>query len=123
MSYRERHPEIRQEQDVIPYPRVALALGAILIISAVMVVWAVLAVRAKERELRPSGQFPERELGPRREVQAVQQDLFGDLGLAEILAREQRRELDRYSWVDRDKGVVRVPVDAAMDAVVEEGKR
>ncbi|HEV7555187.1 MAG TPA: hypothetical protein VGO00_07035 [Kofleriaceae bacterium] len=29
-----------------------------------------------------------------------------------------RRELDRYDWVDREAGVVRIPIDRAIDAVV-----
>jgi hypothetical protein len=29
--------------------------------------------------------------------------------------------LNRYSWVDRDKGVVRLPIDRAMDLLVERG--
>lgn len=40
--------------------------------------------------------------------------------LREYRAREQRR-LHGYGWVDRDAGVVHVPIDRAMDLLVERG--
>lgn len=40
---------------------------------------------------------------------------------ADAAARPEqaRRPPDRYEWVDRTRGVVRVPIDRAMDVVVE----
>ncbi len=42
------------------------------------------------------------------------------LGLDAYRAREQR-ELDTYGWVDREQGIVRIPVEQAMKLTVERG--
>jgi hypothetical protein len=34
---------------------------------------------------------------------------------------EQRRVLDKYEWVDRNTGVVRIPIERAMDLIAERG--
>jgi hypothetical protein len=34
---------------------------------------------------------------------------------------DQRRLLDRYEWVDRRNGIVRIPVERAMDLIAERG--
>jgi hypothetical protein len=64
-------------------------------------------VTAAVAETRP--QFPE----PRLQV-APQADLAG------LRAREDG-ELKRYGWVDREAGVVRVPIERAMDLLVRKG--
>jgi hypothetical protein len=41
---------------------------------------------------------------------------------AELLTEKQqadREQLTTYGWVDRDKGVVRVPIDAAIEKLIE----
>jgi hypothetical protein len=37
----------------------------------------------------------------------------------EDLRAERQPQLQGYSWVDRSKGIARIPIDRAMDAVVE----
>ena len=37
------------------------------------------------------------------------------------LRRAEQRMLDRYQWVDRNAGIVRIPVDRAMEIVAERG--
>jgi hypothetical protein len=34
---------------------------------------------------------------------------------------DQDRKLATYDWVDKDKGIVRIPIDRAMDLIVERG--
>jgi hypothetical protein len=34
---------------------------------------------------------------------------------------DQDRKLATYNWVDKDKGVVQIPIDRAMDLIVERG--
>jgi hypothetical protein len=36
-------------------------------------------------------------------------------------AREQRERVEGYGWVDRENGVVRIPIERAMELVAEEG--
>src|SRR5205807_2303427 len=101
--------------------QVLVAVAVTLVVSAVLVVWAISATRAREAELRPSRAFPERWLGPRHMVAGVREDLFGEQRGASFNAR-QRQELERYGWVDRGRGIVHVPIDRAIDLVVS-GRR
>jgi len=50
----------------------------------------------------------------------LQDDPAGDL--ARMRAEEQKA-LDGYGWVDRDRGVVSVPIEKAMEIVVKKGLR
>jgi hypothetical protein len=34
---------------------------------------------------------------------------------------EEAAALDNYGWVDKDKGIVRIPIDRAMDLVLQRG--
>jgi hypothetical protein len=117
MTYRARNPDLHQEEDLVPGWKVALPMLATLLISAVLVVWAVQAVDARQAELRPSGALPERWLGPRHAVAKVREDLF-DERRGTSLDRQQRAELHGYGWVDRDRGIVHIPIQRAIDRVV-----
>ena len=43
-----------------------------------------------------------------------------DLDLQDVRAREDRI-LNTYGWVDKSRGIVRIPVDEAMKLVAEQG--
>jgi hypothetical protein len=122
MSYRVRHAEIHQEEDAVPWAKVLAFVGAVLVISAVLVVWALSMINASTRALRPSGVFDERSLGPRHMVARVREDLFDERGETTLDAAA-RRELGSFGWVDRDAGVVRIPIERAMDEVAREQGR
>ncbi len=117
MTYRARNPDLHQEDDLVPGWKVVLCIGATLVISAVLVAWAVQAVDARQAELRPSGALPERWLGPRHMVAKVREDLF-DARRGASLDGQQRAELDSYGWVDRDRGIVHIPIQRAIDRLV-----
>jgi len=34
---------------------------------------------------------------------------------------EQMQKLDTYGWIDQDNGVVRIPIDRAIDVTIERG--
>lgn len=40
--------------------------------------------------------------------------------LSQVIA-DQDRKLATYNWVDKDKGIVQIPIDRAMDLIVERG--
>lgn len=121
MTYRVRNPDLHQEEDRLPAWKILLASATALVVCAVMVVWAVSATRAREDAFRPSGVFMERWLGPRHEVAQVREDLFGEHRGRSVLG-QQRAVLESYGWVDRDRGVVRIPIQQAIDLVAE-GRR
>jgi hypothetical protein len=121
--FRYRRPEVRQEEDELPWGRVIGACAAVVVIGGVLTIWAWAALQAHEAALRPSGVFPEKDLGPRHEVGMVQQELFGGVRLGQDLFDAQRAELDRFGVVDRQRGIVSIPIDDAIDLLVKEGQR
>lgn len=44
-----------------------------------------------------------------------------DLAALEAIRSAQKAELESFGWVDRDRGVVRIPIDRAVDRLLEEG--
>lgn len=120
--FRYRHAEVRQEEDEIPWGRVGFAFVAMVVIGGVLTIWAWAALEAHQAALRPSGVFPERDLGPRHEVGMVQQELFDHARIGQDLVDAQREQLTRFGVVDRAGGVVSIPIDAAIDLLVKEGK-
>jgi hypothetical protein len=42
--------------------------------------------------------------------------------LAEILLK-QRQSLSQYGWIDKSKGLARIPIDRAIDIVIARGER
>jgi hypothetical protein len=115
-----RNPTVRLEEDVLPARTIAMVAIVLLLICAFLGGWAWLILREREQTLRPGRVFPERELGPPREVEGVQQVIFdyGPFGLR--LAAERRRFLETWGWVDEERGLVRIPVERAMELLAEE---
>lgn len=55
-----------------------------------------------------------------RQIAGINQTLILADPTGEQLIEAQRRELDSYGWVDRDSGLVRIPIERAMQLVAEE---
>jgi hypothetical protein len=55
-----------------------------------------------------------------REIGIVDQTLIENEAYGQRLRESQRRSLDRYGWVDRPSGVARIPIERAIDLVVEQ---
>ena len=68
-------------------------------------------------------------LEQRRPVRYLLKDQIGVIffhDLAEVvdwLWKLQRRELERWGWVDREAGVAQIPIEQAMDVVAGEESR
>jgi hypothetical protein len=121
MTYRVRNPDLHQEEDLVPLWKVLAALALTAGVSAVLILWAVSATDARMAALRPSGVFPERWIGPRHMVAKVREDYFGEQRGRSYDGRKQA-ELDSYGWVDPAQGTVRIPIQRAIDLVVQEGQ-
>jgi hypothetical protein len=123
MIYRFRRSDVHQEEDVLPWGKVLAVFLATLTIALVLVGWAWQLLTSREAALRPSRQFPERHIRPDPGALTIEQDLYGEVGPGQLLHERQRRQLSTYGWVDRDRRVVSIPIDQAMDLVVEESRR
>lgn len=123
MSYRARHPDLHQEEDIIPRGKVAFAAAVVFVVSGALVALTVVLVQSSFAALRPSREFPEQKLGPRHLVARVRQDLFDERQKPLALRERQKAELQSYGWVDQTRGIVRIPIERAMEIALEDQKR
>jgi hypothetical protein len=121
MIYRAGHPDLQQEDDVVPRRAILGVLASVLAIFALLIAWAWHALRKEEATIRPSRAFPERTYVPRRDVQKLQERLYDGEGAGQALKKRQREALRSFGWVDRDKGIVSIPIDDAISIVSQEG--
>lgn len=108
-----------REQRPVSGVRVMAILVGSLIVFTVFVVATWMQLQRREKHLSPAGPSQPRELG-RAELNLVNTGLLQLDTRAEDETSEQRRRLHGYGWVDRDAGVVHIPIERAIERVVEE---
>jgi hypothetical protein len=109
-----------QEPDRVPTRRLAsIGLTGLLVFGA-GAFWATTVQRGATGSVR-SDTAPRPALAGQRAVGMVYQRRF-DESIAAPHDEEARRRLESAGWVDRDAGVVRVPIDQAMEIVARRGK-
>lgn len=106
------------EEDVLPERAIRVVAAAVVaaVIALGLLTQAILA--AAEGRLRPSHTFSEAALGPPR----ARADLFARPDARPSGVARDRALLDGYGWVDRDRGIVRIPIERAIDVVAGEEK-
>jgi hypothetical protein len=109
----------------------AVASGKVLLIGILALIvfggatcWSTRIWRETRTRLEPNGPIaPGVEIG-KPEIGIVDQVPFETVRTAERTRAEQMKQLQSYGWVDRDKGLVHVPIDKAIDQLVaEKGKK
>ena len=97
----------------------AIGIASYLVIFGLVRLFSTQAAREDAQDAPSSLVQPavagEEHLPPEPRIQA---NPAADLGL---LRRQEDAVLTTYAWVDRQAGVVRVPIDVAMTLVVQEG--
>jgi hypothetical protein len=114
--------EVHQEEDAVAVSRVMRVGVAAVVIGAIGVFFAGLSLALRVGELKPSFAGPHGPQPAPSELSEVEQTPIWDTRRGEDLEAEQRHELDRWGWADRDAGVARIPIDRAMDLVVRESR-
>jgi hypothetical protein len=109
----------RQEEDAIHAPRLArMAVGAGVVFAiAVVVAGALLAVVTGR--VRPASSSRQ----ATAEISGIEQTPTPETRAGLDLREAQRRALDRWAWIDRDAGLVAMPIERAIDRVVQEAAR
>ncbi|WNG62342.1 hypothetical protein F0U59_52340 [Archangium gephyra] len=102
--------------------RVSGVLAGALIIFTFFVVAAWAQLQQREKNLSPAGPTQPQQLG-KAELNIVNTGLFELDTRAEDEKAEQRKRLHGYGWVDRDAGVVHIPIERAIERVVGEQRR
>ncbi|HXQ80465.1 MAG TPA: hypothetical protein VN775_04080 [Opitutaceae bacterium] len=104
-----------EEPAPAPRPASLLAVAAILVLLSLFWVLAV-GVYARHRPAAPQNEAPEnlpKELAWKATPES-RRDYLADL------REKQMNQAGSYGWVDRKAGVVRLPVERAMELVVRE---
>ena len=109
-----------QEPDRVPTRRLASIGLAGLLVFAVGALWATTVQRSATGSVR-SDTAPRPALAGKDEVGMVYQQRFAG-SIAAAKNDEARRRLSSAGWVDRDAGIVRVPIEQAMDIVARRGE-
>ena len=111
--------DVHQEEDRIAGVPITIVLTVALGVAAVLGLWALQMMRSREHALRPSDRWPEATLPAPTEISGIEQQLFDEpaQGLSE---RELvRKRLGSYGWVDREREIVHIPIDRAIDLYLE----
>jgi hypothetical protein len=60
---------------------------------------------------------------PEESVSAIRQQTFRQRAAGQDLKAAQRKALQTFSWVDRSRGIVQIPIDVAIDLELAEPTR
>jgi hypothetical protein len=108
-----------EERDVQLRPIVisgmSLALLAGLSLLAMWLLFDYFAARRARLEVVPSPVFEARQLPPEPRLQISPQQDMRQMRAAEMAA------LHSYGWVDRQAGIVRIPIERAIELLAERG--
>jgi hypothetical protein len=109
------HGQVRSEEDRISTGTI-VAVGASALLLFTLAAGVTLSwLRVKEGDRPPLPVPPE--LG-RSKIGLVEQQLFEVAGRGDQDRTARLERLRTYGWVDRQAGIVRVPIDRAMELVV-----
>ena len=112
--------DVRQEPDLLPGKKVTTVLVGLIVIVVIGYVAAFLLGDCRARELGapPDRRVTEAERIP-AEVNAMETTIFDEeaQGLEDQEVATER--LDSYGWVDRERGLVHIPIEQAFDVYLE----
>jgi hypothetical protein len=114
--------EVRQDRVEIPFLKLFLTVAGAIVVSLAAIgvaAWLWRAFAPTPTALHP-GEVP---LPPPPSKLGIYYDLI-DLTQDGVKRHEaDRRWLDSYGWVDRQRGVVHVPIETAIDMALRQGQR
>jgi hypothetical protein len=107
---------VRSEDDHVSTGKIVGVGVASLVIFFVASLLTVMYLRGRQSEHGPMSTPPE--LGQSK-IGMVEQQLF-DVAVRGLRDRDERRErLRSYGWVNRDAGVAHMPIERAMELVIQ----
>lgn len=107
-----------------PAIKKAMSVGVVGVITFSLGVFAAYRILVGETStLISGGQASAPEEAGRPEVGMVIQTPFGEKTRAAQRREEERIRLHRYGWIDRDGGIAHIPVERAMELLIEEARR
>ena len=109
-----KHPP--QESDLVPGRTIATVAAGVVVASAIGVLAAYAIRRASARELA-GGAPPARPHVP-AEVNAMEAVPFSVEAQGLDMNRRAAAYLASYGWIDRERGLVHIPIEAAFEVVL-----
>lgn len=109
----------RQEPDIVPGRRIIDVGITTIVVTAAGVLSAWLLAGHFHGELGGQPYVGQAAEGQPGEVAAMETTLFEERDDRPPPPTEAYESLQRYGWVDRDAGVVRIPIGRAMEVYVE----
>ncbi len=111
------------EDKNLPYRKiVGVGVGSVFVF-ALGILWSTALLNSAAKEMQPVGPAPIPPGVNQYEVGIVNQRLFSLDQRAAQKRLQQMNRLSTYGWLDRPAGVVHVPIDVAMDMLVQEQKK
>jgi hypothetical protein len=114
--------EVRQEEDLVASRSLLHVAAVSIAVGAIGVLAAGWLLSIRDGAVKPN--FAGRD-GPRAAPSAIssleQTPIWGE-PVGEERQAAQRHELESWGWVNRDAGVAHIPIERAMDLVVEESR-
>ena len=115
------NPEVHHEQSDVNI-RAILGFGAALFVVAAVVhvlIYVLFGYFDSRENAKVPAQYPLAATQERREPPEPRLQINPRQDLADLRAKEDEI-LSSYGWVDKSKGIVRLPVEVAMQKLVEE---
>ena len=112
-----------QQDPALPVGKIlAVAIGALLLFTA-SGYWSYTLYDKRSRELQPLGPDPiPRQIG-QREIGIVDQVPFDVYRSLQTYRKYSKHRLDTWGWVDKKQGIVHMPIEQAMEQMIQEPKK
>jgi hypothetical protein len=117
------HFVVQQEEDAVRARPILAAAVASVVIGAIGVFFSAIILARVAGALQPNAAGRNGPAPGVRTIAHLEQTPLRDTRFGIDLRSSQRRELDRWGWVDRGRGVATIPIDRAIDVVVAEEAR
>jgi hypothetical protein len=117
---RPAHFAVRQEEDDIASPKIARVALLAIAIGLLAVFFSSLLLEKSAGGILSSPAAHGAAPAAGREIANIEQTPILSARDGLDLRDQQLEQLSRYEWVDRDAGVVAIPIDEAIDLVVKE---
>jgi hypothetical protein len=116
-------PPEAQQDSVIPAGKIiAVGISALLIFVA-SGYWSYTIYDKRSRELQPLGPDPiPRQIG-QREIGIVDQVPFDVYRSLQTYRQNSKKRLNSWGWIDKKQGTVHMPIEQAMEQLIQEPKK
>lgn len=113
-----------QEDDAVSAKRLSLVISLALLIAVVAVVLSGWLCAYARRSVRPQRESADEQVehAP-AQIAGIHQTPIGRDRHGWALRERQRAALEQYRWLNRERGIVQIPIERAMLLIARRGRR